>query len=157
MPTEADNLRHAPRPVRLIRREVLDGWRVKVYGISLAGEVVRDELVALGKATAAAALPASVENRDLGRYAFVVIHDAPDNAYVLVHWWAGGNEVYQQVLSAPRDNLDAMTTHPTDAIGCVWELSVVEFERQAWLDCMVRNGDNAAPDDYFERTFCADV
>lgn len=157
MTMEADVLRHAPRPVRLIDREVLAGWRVKVYGISLAGEAVRDELIALGKETAAATLPASVENRDLGRYAFVVIHDAPDNAYVLVHWWAGGNEMHQKVFSAPRESLDAMTTHPTDAIGCVWELSVVEFERQAWLDCVVRNGDNAAPADYFQRTFRADV
>lgn len=157
MSTGGSQVRYAPRPVRLIHRRVLGGWRVKVYGISLAADAVRDELIDLGMAIVAATLPASVENRNLGRYAFVVIHDAPDNAYVLVHWWAGGNEVHQKVFSAPREHLDAMTAHSTDAIGCVWELSVVEFERQAWLDCMVRNHTGVAPDDYFERTFCADV
>lgn len=157
MAIEADTLRDAPRPVRLIGRDILDGWRLKMYGISMAGDTVRDELVETGKATAMATLPAAVENRDLGKFAFVVLHDAPDNAYVLVHWWAGGNEVHQQLFSAPRDNLDAMSAHNTHAIGCVWELSVVEFERHAWLTCMVRNGDAAAAEDYFERAFCADV
>jgi len=44
----------------------------------------------------------------------------------------------------------------TDAIGCVWGLSVVDFERRAWIECVL---DNAEPDldGYVSRTFDADV
>lgn len=157
VPTEAEDPRGAPRPVRLIERTTLQEWRVKVYGISLASQSVRDELVASGLAAASASLPPSVDNDGLGAFAFVVLHDAPDHAYALVHWWAGGNEVHQRVFSAPRSHPEDLRPHPSDAIGCVWELSVVDFERRAWLDCVVRRSADPDLETYFQRTFCADV
>jgi len=87
---------------------------------------------------------------------FLVVHDAADHCFVLVDWWSRQNEIHQQMLSSPIDPPTALVPHLSDAIGCVWELSVVDFERRAWIECVL---DNAQPDldGYLARTFNADV
>ena len=87
---------------------------------------------------------------------FLVVHDAADDCFVLVDWWSGQNEIHQHMLSSPLDAPTALVPHRSHAIGCVWELSVVDFERRAWIDCVL---DNAEPDldGYVSRTFDADV
>lgn len=64
----------------------------------------------------------------------MIAHDAPERTYVLVNWWAETNELYQRMLSAPADHLEALAPHGSDAIGCVWELEIIDFERRARLD-----------------------
>ena len=70
---------------------------------------------------------------------FVVIHRAADYAFVLIDWWSGQNELRQHLLSAPLDRPGELAPHPSPAIGCVWELAVVDFERRAWLRHVLDN------------------
>jgi hypothetical protein len=107
------------RPIRFLR---LLG-QMKAYGIAANAQLPRDELVD-------AAL-AEVTEEGPG---FVIVHDAADHCFVLIHWWANENEVHQRILTAPLDDPDALRPLETPAIGCVWELEVTDFERRAWLE-----------------------
>jgi hypothetical protein len=79
---------HQPRSIRFIRREDLDGWRLKVYGIGTHAPDARDELVDATVGAAHEVLP------DGGGEAFVIAHDAKGGCLALVYWWANENEIH---------------------------------------------------------------
>ena len=117
---------------------------MKLYGIALPGEQPAPELVdaALLKAEATLPRPAHAP----GRYGvgFVVVHQAADHAFVLVDWWYGENEIHQKLFSAEPGRPERLAPHSGDAIGCIWELSVTDFERRAWIEDVLANP--AGPD-----------
>lgn len=144
------------RPVRFLQHSVVEGWRLKVYGNATHGKSARSELVDAALCTCVTALPQPPATDSRYGIGFLIVHDAADRCFVLVDWWSGQNEIHQQLLSSPTDAPTALAPHRSDAIGCVWELSVVDFERRAWIECVL---DNAEPDldAYLSRTFNADV
>jgi hypothetical protein len=87
----------------------------------------------------------------------VVVHDAADFAFVLVDWWHDENEIHQKLFSASLNTPSELGPHPTDAVGCVWELSVTDFERRAWLETVLANPKGPDLDLYLSRSFDAEV
>jgi hypothetical protein len=117
---------HQTRPIRFLR---LVG-QTKVYGIAAHAELPRPELV-----------EAAVDCLDREGPGFEIVHDAADHCFVLIHWWANGNEVHQRILTAPLDDPTALRPLETPAIGCVWELEVTDFERRAWIEHVLKRDD----------------
>lgn len=144
---------HEPRHIARLRSVRQDGWHLKVYGIAPHGASPREELLRAAMAVATDVLPPVDEPsqpRDGRGLGFLVVHDAPTLCYVLVHWWSERNEIHQRVFSAPAGEPSALVPHPSPAIGCVWELAVVDFERRAWLTHIL-----AAPDGPDVRAYLA--
>lgn len=127
---------HERRHIAHLRNARQNGWHLKVYGIAPDGALPRENLLRYALAVTADLLPSidgtghTSDGRGLG---FLVVHDTPTLCYVLVHWWAERNEVHQRVYSAPAQVPETLRPHSSPAIGCVWELAVVDFERRAWL------------------------
>lgn len=138
-----------PRPAGFLKLHETGGWRLKFYGIAARGDAPRQELVKAAELLAPTVLPSPAVHSggddpyDIDRYGvgFVIAHDAPGYAFALYHWWAGQNEVHQRIFSTLPNRLGAMRPHPTAAIGCVWELAVIDFERRAWLEHVLANPD----------------
>ena len=59
-----------------------------------------------------------------------------------MYWWANENEVHARV-PAPRRSATPASWRPyTDAgMSCVWELEVIDFERRAWLEDVLKDDD----------------
>ena len=110
---------------------------------------------ALRKAEAVLPRPAHAH----GRYGvgFVVVHQAADYSFVLVDWWYGENEIHQKLFSADLGHPDGLAPHSGDAIGCVWELSVTDFERRAWIRDVLANPSGPDIELYLSRQFNADI
>jgi hypothetical protein len=123
---------YQPRQITFLgRHDEVPGWRVKLYGIAAGRPAPRPELVS---ATVAALAPCLPDNLGPPSFAFAIAHDAADLSFALINWFVGGNEIHQRMLSAPLDAPSALAEHRSAAIGCVWELAVVDFERRAWLE-----------------------
>lgn len=148
---------HRPRPIRFGGRHDVAGWRLKLYGIATPGNEPRAALVDAALATAADALPQPPEAADRYGVGFVVVHDAADFGFVLVDWWYGENEIHQRLFSASLDEPAALRPHFNEAIGCVWELAVVDFERRAWLEYVLANPAGPDIDAYLDARFEADI
>ncbi len=159
-PAIALRRRHRARPIRFLEEHRSDGWRLKVYGIAAVAERPRAALVDAAKALTPACLPAATASAgEAARYGagFVVVHDAADFGFVLFDWWSGENELHQRLFSCPLDRPAALAPHPSPAVGCVWELAVIDFERRAWLRHVLANP--AGPDlvGYFDEHAHDDV
>jgi hypothetical protein len=121
---------YEPRSVSLLERDGL----LKHYGIAMHDRVPRPALVAATRRVAHEVVPDGV-------HGFTIAHDAATAGLGLVYWWANENELHQRVFAAPRD--DPGELEPADGTGmaCVWELEVIDFERRAWLDDVLKRGD----------------
>jgi hypothetical protein len=121
---------YEPRSISLLERDGL----LKHYGIAMHDRVPRPPLVAATRRVAHEVVPG-------GMHGFTIAHDAATAGLALVCWWANENELHQRVFAAPRD--DPGELEPADGTGmaCVWELEIIDFERRAWLDDVLKRGD----------------
>ncbi len=144
--------RYHPRMISFHGVEAVGGWKVKMYGIAAHTETPRAALMEATAKIAASALPSPLGH---GRHGvgFAIAHDAADYCFALVDWWSGENEIHQRLFSAPLAQPQALRPHPSEAIGCVWELAVTDFERRAWLRHVLANPDGPDLDAYVAATF----
>ena len=129
---------YEPRLVSFLGRT----GRLKHYGIAFTGNAPRPELAAATRRAGKHAVPS-------GAYGFTIAHDAATAGLAIVYWWANDNEIHKHVFAAPLADPAALEPADGTAMACVWELEVIEFERRAWLEDVLKDGD---PERYLERT-----
>ena len=149
--------KYQPRPVRFIRREQQGDWRLKVYGIATPGRTPRPELVAAAMELAPTVLPDPAIADERYGVGIVLVHDSATYCLAIYYWWQSANELHQRMYAAPRSDPRALTKMADPGAGCVWELSVVDFERRAWLEDVLANPGGPDIDRYLTRRFSADV
>ena len=150
MSLETPTLAHAyhERQGEWHSEERLGDWRCKLYVVARPETGVRPELLAITRDVAAAVLP-PVDDRRHGA-AFAIAHDARF-PIALVYWWQDFNELHSHIRAGTT--LDAMEPVDPTALGCVWELGIIEFERRAWIGEAIGNPAGPDFDAYFSRRF----
>ncbi|HET6696227.1 MAG TPA: hypothetical protein VFG85_06960 [Gaiellaceae bacterium] len=148
---------YRPRHVRFIRREDVEGWQLKLYGIAVNGQEPRPEFVEATRDLAAQVLPQPPAGEDRYGVGFAIAHDARSVGIALVYFWKSENELHQRIYVSPKDDPAAFTQVENQPAGCVWELEVVNFERLAWLEDVLSNPAGPDLDAYLERSFSRDV
>lgn len=132
------------RPIRFLELWQEGDWRLKVYGIAYERPLPRLELIEAAKRVARSHL---LSTHGLNHYGvgFLGVHDGRGANFVFVDYWTDENELHHHVYVSPCDNpqlLKYMT--PTGLIACVWDLRVMWFEREAWVETVLANP--AGPD-----------
>ena len=149
---------YSPRPIRFLELWEEAGWRVKVYGISYRDEHPRAALVAAAKLVARERLPQPAVAEHRYGVGFMGVHEGRGANFVFVDWWADENELHHHVyISSPDDPCDLRYSMPDDPLACVWDLRVLSFERQAWLNAVLKNARGEGLDDYLARRLNEDV
>lgn len=149
---------YKPRHIRFLELWEVAGWRLKVYGIAYQGQHPRPELIAAAKEVARQRLAQCTADQSHYGVGFVGIHDGKTANFVFVDWWADENELHHHVYVSPLDRPDKLEyMTPTGLIACVWDLRVMSFERQAWLDTVLSNPHGPDLDAYLERQLNEDV
>ncbi len=151
---------YKPRPVRHLETWTHAGWRVKVYGISASEDRPAEDLVDAIKMEAAMKLPEPAVTEARYGVAFLYAHQGRDGGgFASVNWWGNENELFHYQYEASPDRIGKL--HPIEQTGgssaCVWDLAVIEYERTAWIECVLAN--DAGPDleAYMARSLDADV
>ena len=149
---------YRPRPVRFLEEWRQAGWRLKVYGIAYGRELPRAELIETAKRIARARLPQPAVRE--GRYGvgFLGVHDGRSANFVFVDWWADENELHHHVYTSASDELiDLKYRTPTGLSACVWDLRVQAFERDAWVEEVLKNPNGPDVEAYMRRRLSEDV
>ena len=121
---------YEPRSISLLDREGL----LKHYGIARHDRVPRPALVAAARRVAREVVPD-------GASGFTITHDAATAGLALVYWWANENELHQRMFASPLDDPGGLEPADGTAMACVWELEVIDFERRAWLEDVLKRND----------------
>lgn len=131
---------YEPRPIRFLELWEESGWRLKVYGIAFGRPLPRPELVAASKRVARRRLSESAGDQKNYGVGFLGVHDGRTANFVFVDWWAEENELHHHVYVSPVDRPEALEyVTPTGLVACVWDLRVLGFEREAWIDAVLKS------------------
>jgi hypothetical protein len=89
---------------------------------------------------------------------FLILHYGVDGDYLLVSQWYDANMLKHWVRGSVADAGGNTTFAPLaqhDLIACVWELEVIKFERDAWVNTVLAHGklDRTSLDAYLTTTF----
>jgi hypothetical protein len=117
---------HSPRQISFLGRS----GPTKHYGIATRGPAPAPELAAAVRALAEPGVPG-----------FTIAHDTASAGLGLVYWWANENEIHARFYSSPLDDPGNLAPYTGAGLSCVWELEVIDFERRAWLDDVLIDGD----------------
>ena len=130
---------YLPRRVRPLGLLQIDDWRVKLHGLSAApGDDLEAAVHDGARKAATEALPRPGIGG--GRYGvgFVIAHRT-DNAYsYVVGWWSYGCLLSTAGYSARFSDPAYLTRSPSRQAGCVYELAVIDHERRAWTQMVLR-------------------
>lgn len=129
---------YATRSIRFLELWETQGWRMKVYGIRYRGDVPDNDVVAAAKQLTAQCLPVPAVANERYGVGWIIAHQARDANWLLIDWWTDENALMHHLYMSPLEQPDQLThVSPTGLTACVWELRVVGFERQAWIDCVL--------------------
>lgn len=89
---------------------------------------------------------------------FLILHYGAEGDYLLVSQWYDADMLKHWVRGTVVDAEGNTTVAPLaqrDLIACVWELEVIKFERDAWVNTVLAQGrlDKASIDAYVATTF----
>ncbi|WP_040978858.1 hypothetical protein [Oceanobacillus jeddahense] len=131
---------YKPRPIRFLDLWEYEDWKMKLYGISSAGDYPREELVKKAKEIAMGILPIPAITEERYGVGFVGVHEGEGASFIFVDWWTNENELIHHVYVASHDNpADFEYVTPTGLIACCWDLKVLSFERDAWVSKVLNN------------------
>ncbi len=131
---------YVARAVRCLEIWPAGEWRMKVYGIAHRGDQPSQGLIAAGKKVAQRLLRDMAARHEHYGVGILGVHQGRGEDVVFVDWWADENELHHHVFTAPSMQPDRLQyALPDRPIICVWDLAVLAFERQAWLDTVLAN------------------
>ncbi len=140
------NGKYSTRPIRFLELWNYEDWKMKVYGISSAGDNPRGKLVEKAKEIAMDILPIPAITENRYGVGFVGIHEGEGASFIFVDWWTNENELIHHVYVASHENpADFEYVTPTGLIACCWDLKVLSFERDSWVG-QVLNNPKGSPD-----------
>jgi hypothetical protein len=148
------------RPIRFQEIWEHDGWRLKVYGISALSDEPPAQLVAAIKSVAASTLPQPAVTDHRYGIGFLYAHEGRNGGgYASVNWWLNENELHHYQYEATPEGLDDLK--PIEVTGgsaaCAWDLAVIAFERDAWIETVLANESGPDLDAYLAREMNKDV
>lgn len=149
---------YRPRSIRFLELWQEAGWRIKLYGIAYRGGRPSAGLIDAAKRVARARLPRPATGG--GRYGvgFLGVHQGRGANLVFLDWWADENELHHHVyLSGPEDPERLEYRTPGGLAACVWDLHLIAFERDAWVEAVLKGADEDSLEAYLERRLSGEV
>ncbi len=151
--------RYQTRPIRFIELNEHQDWMIKIYSISIKNERVSSTHIELAKQQLNEWLKLS-KNYPLTTYriATLIIHEGREGCFAILNWWIDDNMLQNHVFVATQDDpLHFKLFSDKRIITCVWELAVIWFERNAWVEHVLKQSDQPNFDAYLNSQLNADV
>ena len=143
---------HPRKAIRFGGHWTNDGWTVKIYTIS-AHDSVDPRLIDIAKQIADGTLPRPAATDDRYAVACLTIHPSPMFNQIIVDWWERENELRHRVFKAEPESPYSFTEiTETGEAFCIWELRVLAFEAEAWIDTILSGPRAPDLDRYLGRT-----
>ncbi|HEY5553018.1 MAG TPA: VOC family protein, partial [Opitutaceae bacterium] len=145
---------YSPRPTRAMGVLEKRGWRLKRYRIHAPGRDFDGQDWEKGIDSIAGLLPQPPRAAGRAGAGFVIEHPGHGVDYLVLCWWDSENELFNRVLTCDPSTPGAWMLATSGTTACVWDLAVVNFERDSWVETMLCAKPDA--DAYLARVFSAD-
>jgi hypothetical protein len=123
------------RPISFIEVFICNDWRIKLYTITYDPAVVSTETINIAKSYVGKWLLKSQDyNLPTYKVATLIIHKWRGGHFAIISWWIGENMMQILVFLATNEEpLNFRLYSDKGIVTCVWELEILWFERNAWV------------------------
>ncbi|MEM8670878.1 MAG: hypothetical protein AAGG48_25345 [Planctomycetota bacterium] len=135
-----------------------DGWRIKLYSITRQDSVPIDDTfveTCTDHVFGHLRNPESLESTH--GVGFFIIHQGEHRNWLLLDWWYDQEILKHKLFSSPLDQPKRITEAESDLMACTWEMAIQCFERQAWIDTVLKNPDRPDFDAYLATQLNAEI
>ena len=146
-PTEA----YEPRPIKF--KEILDtaGWRLKLYVILYPSRDLDWATFEEGLEYSLNVLPQPAMTPDRPGLGFVIAHQGRSAHNLIVCWWDLENELCTRVFVRNYGDNETWRQSRQEESFCVWDLEVMWFEREAYVNAILSHREDPDFDGYLEQ------
>ena len=138
---------YVPRHVERLDAWSNDEWALKVYWMTVDGAPPDD----LALNAARSGVWEALETKSGYGLGFVIVHRGQLADWIVLGWWTDGDILRRRVLTHEKGEITDRSDE--DFLGCVWELSVIDWERKAWINTILRHHESADPRDYLRAVY----
>lgn len=138
---------YEPRHVVAMDNARVDDWELKVYWLTPEASEPDPGSVAIAIEASMAALE-DAEGYGAG---FLIVHRGEMATWVILFWWTNQDILRQRIWQT--DNGVLVDVGDQNFVACVWELSIVDWERKAWINHVLRDAHSVAPESYLKATY----
>jgi hypothetical protein len=124
---------YAPRPTRCLGVRETGGYRLKIYGLSHQDAPIDWPVYEKGMALLLPRLPQPAVTAERPGVGFVIAHQGRGEHYLVAGWWDRENELFLRVARRGLGPADDWAIASSGESGCVWDLRVFWFEREAYV------------------------
>ncbi len=131
--------RYAPRSIRFLDVLRAPSFRIKVYSITLLNANLSPLLLEAAKARMLQHLREETMLQKFHGVGFMGVHQGNGINQVFLDRWMNENELHHVVYSSPSDRPKALgRAAPDHNSVCVWDLYLQSFEREAWIESVLK-------------------
>lgn len=121
-------------------------WKVKIYTIT-KNDVFQSEIVLESIINQLPQLLRAAANHH--EIAFLIVHEGGDGIWSLVNWWTGKEMLRTDTYYSSFEQPDKLVQRPKPgSMACVWELPVINHERNAWVEHILKKAEKPDFDNY---------
>ena len=142
------------RNINFLEQVNLEGWRMKIYGITAKTTGLPAALVMEGKNTVLPHLPQPAVTDQRYGVGFLIIHQGITENWFLLNWWGDENIIHQKIFfSSSHEPTKIKPVTDKSIMACVYELDIYHFEKNAWIDNVLSNVKDQDFEGYLHETF----
>ena len=153
-------MQYKSRPVRFLEIINHDGWQIKLYSISAKNKLVNTQTIEYVRQYLSEWLNKSfIYTLDTYKVATLILHEGKEGCFAIINWWIDENMLQQFVYLATNDTPPKFKLYSDKGIiTCVWEIAVLWFERNAWVEHVLKQpGNPEGINNYLNQHLTADV
>lgn len=143
--------KHLKRPIRFIELWTTNQWKIKIYYITEFGMELDESFITIAKNIAENEIAKITPSHNHHHSAFLTIHISGPFVFnqIIFDWWAEENELRHLVFKAePNDPKNFVNITSTGKAFCIWELKIIGFERDSWMENILLN-ENPSLEKYY--------
>jgi hypothetical protein len=148
---------YRPRPVRFLELWECGPWRIKLYGLTAEHTRLLPDLTRAAKELVRHTLSTEADESKGYGVGFAGIHCGIDANFVFIDWWENENELHHHVFVSTLESPLELHSAPPGLVACVFDLQVIWFERNAWVEKILANTRGPDVESYLKKVLSDDA
>jgi len=97
-------------------------------------------------------------NANHNHMAFLILHLGTEGIFSLINWWVGENMLNTHIFLSSYDSPTQFQKISGDGLlPCIWELEVINHEKTAWVENVLKQPKSPNYETYLTATFDANI
>lgn len=132
----------APRERHFAEVLELAGYRIKLYTVRYGARELSNDALDYALVAAASLPPQPARTDARPGVGFAIHHAGRGMDFFVLGWWDEENELCVRVLARAMNDVREWREVRYHTIGCVWDLEIIAFERDAYVaTVLARSGE----------------